>query len=746
MNTAKYLWLLLGIICVLNASAQNYVLSNDIPVSVSGNLLKAAWAGGLTAPQMSAIDLDNDAVLDLVVYDRDGDHLLTFQNGGTVGQVDYTFAPAYIAQFPTALSDWVLLRDFDADGFIDIFTAVPRVSNVRVFRNTSALSGGSLSFSLHQDTVQTNYPPALPLYASKSDFPAIEDIDGDGDLDFLTFQLGGTKVEWHKNLSVENTGGLSGMEFQRNSRCFGHFEEDIFGCSALIGRVPCGIGERGEEAEAMLAKTALHAGSTILALDLDNNGLKDLVIGDVGCATLYGLHNGGTSAIADFVTYEPDFPASDTAARVLLFPAAYYLDIDNDGLKDMLVAPNNIGNVEDQKSIQYFKNVGANSLPDLKFQQYGILQDEMIDIGSAAMPVFLDYNGDGRTDILIGAAGRYDSLVDFHPLLALYENTGTAQQPAFTQVSADYMQLRNHPAFVNASHLRPAAGDLDGDGDVDLLLGNVDGAIFYFNNTAGAGNPANFVLQTANFSNIDVGFNSAPQLIDLDADNDLDLLVGNHQGYLHYFNNAGTVANPNFVLVSDTFGHVKIDNFSGQSTSNGYAQPWVVDYDNDNDLDLLVGAIDGQVYVYENISLAPGAVFAQVGDLFGRDFGTRASPAAAVLDSARLSFVVGDNRGGLVLLRAGGPVAVAPATVADAPHIQLSPNPANDHFRFTIAGTNARSIERYVVYDALGHLQATAAIQSLAGEIDVHEWTAGLYFVVFLGKNKPITQRLMITH
>lgn len=101
------------------------------------------------------------------------------------------------------------MRDFDDDGYVDIFTAVPQVSNVRVYRNTSALTGGTLSFSLFKDTIISVYPPTLALYSGKSDIPGIDDIDGDGDLDILTFGVGGQKIEWHKkSLGGKHPGGL----------------------------------------------------------------------------------------------------------------------------------------------------------------------------------------------------------------------------------------------------------------------------------------------------------------------------------------------------------------------------------------------------------------------------------------------------------------------------------------------------------------------------------------------------------
>ncbi|MEZ4963458.1 MAG: hypothetical protein R2830_26790 [Saprospiraceae bacterium] len=54
----------------------------DFPVTVQGEQLRSAWAGGLNAPQWSAVDLDDDGKLDLYAFDRAGNMHLTFINAG----------------------------------------------------------------------------------------------------------------------------------------------------------------------------------------------------------------------------------------------------------------------------------------------------------------------------------------------------------------------------------------------------------------------------------------------------------------------------------------------------------------------------------------------------------------------------------------------------------------------------------------------------------------------------------------
>ncbi|HEX2899378.1 MAG TPA: hypothetical protein VHS96_06630, partial [Bacteroidia bacterium] len=263
---------------------------------------------------------------------------------------------------------------------------------------------------------------------------------------------------------------------------------------------------------------------------------------------------------------------------------------------------------------------------------------------------------------------------------------------------------------------QPFAIDYDDDGDFDLLVGGID-----------------------------VGINSAPQLVDLDGDNDLDLLLGNHRGYVHYYDNAGSVSIPSFELVDDTFGRVKMSDYTGLSVTNGFSQPFAIDYDDDGDFDLLVGGIDGQVSVFENISLVPGTTFAQANDLFGYDFGLYASIAAWELDSARLTYVVGDYRGGLMLLRDSGPVGVAEAPQAPLPQVKLFPNPAADRVAFEFGGAQQMSAGSYKGYDAFGREAFAGTWRGDAGAIALTELEPGFYCLVFSAKSGSVTCKLIIT-
>ncbi|MBM3264708.1 MAG: VCBS repeat-containing protein, partial [candidate division Zixibacteria bacterium] len=83
----------------------------------------------------------------------------------------------------------------------------------------------------------------------------------------------------------------------------------------------------------------------------------------------------------------------------------------------------------------------------------------------------------------------------------------------------------------------PAFVDLDKDGDLDLLSGEYYGNFHYFENTGSSSAPAFSATQTNPFGLVDVGYSSAPAFGDLDNDGDLDLLSGEYYGNFRYFEN-----------------------------------------------------------------------------------------------------------------------------------------------------------------------------------------------------------------
>ena len=139
-----------------------------------------------------------------------------------------------------------------------------------------------------------------------------------------------------------------------------------------------------------------------------------------------------------------------------------------------------------------------------------------------------------------------------------------------------------------------AFGDLNGDGDKDLIVGDADGKLHYFTNNGGA--ISSFTLAVADYENIDVGYFSTPQLVDVNRNGLLDLLVGDRTGQLSYFPNNGTSTTAVFDSIISNFGGVDVDS---AYISTGFSAPHLVDLD--GEYHLYVGSFSGAIHHYNNI-------------------------------------------------------------------------------------------------------------------------------------------------
>ena len=165
----------------------------------------------------------------------------------------------------------------------------------------------------------------------------------------------------------------------------------------------------------------------------------------------------------------------------------------------------------------------------------------------------------------------------------IFENTGSATAPAFTARTGAANPF-NGVDVVGSS--TPSFADLDGDGDLDAVVGEADGTPHLFANTTPQQPAADFAEQTgaANpFNTVDVGGFSAPGFADLDGDGDLDAVVGEIDGNLNYFENTGSATAPAFTArtgAANPFDGVDV----GYSSTPSFA-----DLDGDGDLDAVVG-------------------------------------------------------------------------------------------------------------------------------------------------------------
>lgn len=627
-NLTRYLSAVVGLFFFAFQADAQFAFERDqsVKVFVGGAQLPNAWAGGLTAAQTSYIDVNFDGKKDLFLFDRDGNRSMVFINEDDAsGQMVYRFAPEYAAGFPQ-LRDWALLRDFDGDGKEDIFTGWQ--SSIRVWRNTSTPENG-VSFELHTPQLQCSFdfgngPSIFPLVCLSIDLPSIVDYDGDGDLDIVSFTESATTLYFFTNMAVEN-GQPGALEYVCTNRCYGMAAEGAEDNSVFYGDdfvCPFNVANpRGKESEELdwVSGGPRHAGGTLVSIDLDGNGILDLVVGDSGYSTLQAwlmedaVDGQDSTAFVD-LTF-PSLIAGTEPVDVYRFPGSFYVDVNNDGLNDLIISPNSRFQANDSEGMWLYLNSGSNDAPQFDLLKTNFLQDEMIEVGSGAYPVLFDLTGNGLSDLVLANREYYIDAVTRRSQIALFENTGTPDVPEFVLIDDNWLDI---PSF-GWSAPYPTFGDLDGDGKADMVIGEDSGEIHFFKNVAEVGEPAHyepFMLSMTDVAGsiIDIGQFSTPQLFDVDGDGLLDLLIGEKLGIVNYYRNVGTANDFAFERVlgeaGEALGGVTVNTFLG---INGYSVPQMYRGD-DGELTLFVANETGTIEVYDGISGNLDGLFNQVTD------------------------------------------------------------------------------------------------------------------------------------
>lgn len=747
--------LLTAALCLLSIMAEaqpGFRRDSSIQVYTGSNVrLKNAWTGGHNFTQISDIDLDMDGIKDLVVFDRTAitpyDKITTYLNLGTPNQVSYIHAPQYEKKFPY-VHDWMLLVDYNCDGKEDIFSY--SVGGFSVFKNTSTTT--NLQFTLVKQDVYSTYfgNQYLKLYVSPVDIPAFEDVDYDGDLDVLTYDFSGTKVEMHKNMSEETYGTCDSLVFVQTCSCWGHFSENVSNNQINLNACTGIIGD-GNNANKFYNPNPQpqHSGSCLTCLDLDDDGDKDAIIGDISYCNLNEVINGGDSSLADMISNDTYYPSTDVSVDQVLFPCPYHVDVNNDGKRDLLVAPNAPNVSENTTSIKYYKNNGTDLAPVFNFQQNDFLQGEMIDVGEGAYPVFLDFDADGLTDLLIG--NGYSKLGPGclgtqKVYVTAYRNIGTASNPKFKFFTSDYAGLQS--TLLSERALALTFGDMDNDGDADMVVGDEEGELHWFRNTAGVGNAPVFVQQMpysmkdASNATIDVGAYACPQLFDMDQDNKMDLVVGQRNGFVSYYHNTGTTTNPIYTFVTGTLGNVDI---RPPFDFNGYSTPFV--FLDSGNIEMFVGSQQGYIYHYDNIMGNLGGTFNQVDSMLWAPTevweGMRVAPTFKdITNDGLIDMVVGNYMGGVAFYAGDLSVGINTTAYNNDADMELYPNPAGDvlHVKFI----NVMGASEFKMYDMLGEEVLNEKLSMMNAGVDVSKLRNGIYICMVKNGDKQLVKKIVI--
>jgi hypothetical protein len=494
------------------------------------------------------VDIDDDGDVDLFVQERTNE-LMLFENVGTRERPQFSWRTDHYQDLP--LGEWSRFVDFDRDGDLDLL-AERQFSYTQYFRNVG--TPRTAEFVPVGDSVRD--AEGRPLFADRQNIPNVNDIDCDGSWDLFLGRVDGT-------ISRYETSPISSDE----APVF-RFVEDRF---------------QGIEIVAQLG--SLHGANSMAFADLDRDGDLDFFWGDFFEPGVLFLENTGscgeTVLLGDPVAFEVEDSIATSGYNVPVLE-----DIDGDDDLDLFVGV--LGgafnpSLTTTRNFHFYEQVGGTFVRQTERFIY------TVDVGSESIPEFADLDGDGDLDLLL--ANKLDPDDTKTSRLYHFENTGSPEAPSF--------QERGHMPLFTMYHYAPALGDLDADGDLDMLVGTWNKGVAYYANLGTREDP-DFVLQDTTLVKLTRGSNSTPALTDIDGDGDLDLFIGESSGELNFYRNVGTPQAPSFELVTDRFDEIDAGRRS---------YPTFADVDGDGDEDLLLGREQGGVLLYRRDGSATDPVF-----------------------------------------------------------------------------------------------------------------------------------------
>ena len=273
----------------------------------------------------------------------------------------------------------------------------------------------------------------------------------------------------------------------------------------------------------------------------------------------------------------------DGQGRLKVFGWSYpnVADMNGDGLPDIICG-------DEQGWLWYYKNSGTKKEP--KFTNGELIPNYF---GLNAKPNLIDWNGDGKLDMLIGHAGGKINYV---------QNVGSVSSPRFVSQPGmsriEPIKEGNAPLDIG-SFTSPFVTDWDGDGKKDLLLGegtySANSIHLYLN--SGSDNLPIFKEGSRRYLAYGDGREHLiPYAIDWDRDGTKDLIVGDKEGHINIYispkreKKIKTFRDDVEIPTLEYKGRLKA---GGSEFFGGYCTPYMADWDNDGDMDMIFGMESG---------------------------------------------------------------------------------------------------------------------------------------------------------
>jgi hypothetical protein len=400
-------------------------------------------------------------------------------------------------------------------------------------------------------------------------------------------------------------------------------------------------------------------------IDFDGDGRIDFCKEDESANGISVYKNTGTPQLPQFTLLIPtllDTNGVPMYAGGGSIPT--FADIDADGDLDLFTA-NLTG------SVNFYRNVGTRTQPRYAFAsafwECIIIVGDSCSAGCtnsiAATKVRQTHNTKRGVSSLHGAASYTFADIDgendldffisdlFWSGVFFLRNVGRPDSAAIRCVTNSFPP---GDSVSTSGFNQTSFVDIDGDNDLDMFAGVLAGIVqrngFLFYRNLGSRTAHNLRLQTRNFlSVIDVGMNARAAFTDIDADNDQDMFIGNLNGELARFTNVGTPTAPSFTLTDSVYLNVQ----------NGFLfSPAFVDVDNDGDKDLLAGMFDGSLKFFRNTGSPQSPQFSRVA--FVTDtitVGGDAAPALVDIDNdGDKDLFIGKRSGSISFYRNTGSV------------------------------------------------------------------------------------------
>jgi hypothetical protein len=594
--------------------------------------------GSLDAMNLSLVDLDDDGDLDLVTGHGDGS-VRYLENTGT------TSAPVYVERtggdnpfdgFSAGNRAAPVFGDIDKDGDLDMLLGRYN-SRTDYYENT----GTAWSPVYVQRTGAAN--PLDGFNPGFNSVPALADIDNDGDLDiflghneFIRFFQNnygpGVRVVVQVNAESDMP-SLSDL-----TTWISYSEGSLHAAPQRLDSSVTFADPNPDPAGAVLTVKGAQAGDVLSLADSETVRLDGGIVywdadgAGAGLAVAIGAATGGVGSTFT-VTFNAD--ATMEAIEAVVESLTFGLDSFSPASRRDLVINLADGAGDNLDGAKAWTILPSDQDP------YAVAESDW-----GATPELADLDGDGDLDLVVGS---------FYGAITYFENTGSDSVPVFVEASGADSPFNAYNLISEGSAndymASPVLADLDGDGDLDMVVGTYMNGVRFLKNTGTTSTPV-FEEVTGEdnpFSVVAGLYKADPDLVDLDNDGDLDLVVGDREGLIRHFENTGSASSAVFVEKTGS------DNVFSAIIVSSMASVTLADHDDDGDLDLIFGEINGTVGYAENVGDADTPVFAvRSGDenpFDGLDLGSWVSPELFDFDGdGDLDLVVGNYSGDVGLI------------------------------------------------------------------------------------------------